>query len=188
MNLTSSWTRWPGRGLLIALPAPLVALVALGSREPVQAETLEDPPHARVRDGDVVVAGQVHRDLGRAEVVVLAQVEDLANDLGAGLVGVDPGAAGPIPQPVQAELVEAASPFVEHLAADAVVPAGQGDVAGDLFSVAQDGEASLGHPEQLLLGRGVSSLVEDPECQPSPSVPYLVPVGRARDPSRGLSH
>src|SRR5215211_134669 len=142
MNLTSSWTRWPGRGLLIALPAPLVALVALGSREPVQAETLEDPPHARVRDGDVVVAGQVHRDLGRPEVVVLAQVDDLADDLGAGLVGADPGSAGPVAQPVQAEFVVAAAPFVERLPADAVVAAGQGDVAGDLFSVAQDRQAS----------------------------------------------
>src|SRR5215218_11482172 len=102
MNLTSSWTRWPGRGLLIALPAPLVALVALGSREPVQAETLEDPPHARVRDGDVVVAGQVHRDLGRPEVVVLAQVDDLANDLGPGGVGTDQRPVGAVPEPVEA--------------------------------------------------------------------------------------
>jgi hypothetical protein len=29
----------------------------------------------------------------------------------------------------------------------------------------------LGHPEHLLLGHGVSSIVGDPECQPSPSVP-----------------
>jgi hypothetical protein len=39
--------------------------------------------------------------------------------------------------------------------------------------VAQDRQASLGHPGQLLLGHGVSSLVGDPECQPSPSVPYV---------------
>jgi hypothetical protein len=162
-----------GQGLLIALPAPVVALVALGSREPVQVETLEDPPHAGVRDGDVVVALEVHRDLGRAEVVGLAQVDDLADDLGAGLVGADPRATGPIPQPVQAQLVEAAPPFVEHLAADAVIAAGQGDVTGDLLGVAQDRQAPLGHPGQLLLGHGVSSLVGDPECQPSPSVPYL---------------
>jgi hypothetical protein len=35
---------------------------------------------------------------------------------------------------------------------------------------AQDRQASLGHPEQLLLGHGVS-LVGDPKYQPSPSVP-----------------
>jgi hypothetical protein len=38
--------------------------------------------------------------------------------------------------------------------------AGQGDVAGDLLSVAQDREAPLGHPGRLLLGQRVSSLVE----------------------------
>jgi transposase InsO family protein len=35
----------------------------------------------------------------------------------------------------------------------------------------QDRQTSLGHPEQLLLGHGVSSLVGDPKCEPSPSVP-----------------
>ena len=44
MNLTSSWTRWPGSGLLVALPAPVVALVALGGREAVEVQAFEDPP------------------------------------------------------------------------------------------------------------------------------------------------
>ena len=118
-----------------------------------------------------MVAGQVHRNLGRAEVVVLAQVEDLAHDLGPSGVGTDVGPVGAVPEPVQAVGVIAASPLVEALAADAVVAAGQRHVAGDLLSVAQDRQASLGHPEQLLLGHGVSSLVGDPECQPSLSVP-----------------
>ena len=38
---------------------------------------------------DVVVALEVHRDLGRAEVVVLAQVDDLADHLGPGGVGTE---------------------------------------------------------------------------------------------------
>jgi hypothetical protein len=129
-----------------------------------------------VADLDVVVALEVHRDLGRAEVVVLAQVDDLAHDLGAGLVGAHPGATGAVPEPVQAVLVVALAPLVEHLAADAVVAAGQGDVAGDLLSVTQDRQAPLGATDQLLLGHGVSSLVGDPKCQPSPSVPDLVPL------------
>jgi hypothetical protein len=45
---------------------------------------LRDAPHAGVADVDVVVALEVHGDLGRAEVVVLAQVDDLADDLDVG--------------------------------------------------------------------------------------------------------
>ena len=127
-----------GQRLLIAAPAPVMALVALGGREAVELQPLEDAPHARGADRDVVVALEVHGDLGRAEVVVLAQVNDLAHDLGAGGVGTDMGPVGPVPEPVQAVRVVAPAPGVEALAADAVVAAGQGDVAGDLLGVAQD--------------------------------------------------
>ena len=61
--------------------------------------------------------------------------------------------------------------------------------------MAQDRQAPLGHPGQLLLGHRVSFLVGDPKCQPSPSVPErrrFAPVGRHervrghdRDPCRG---
>jgi hypothetical protein len=115
-----------------------VSLVALGGGQPVQAQPLEDAPHARGADVDVVVALEVHRDLGWAEVVVLAQVDDLAHDLGPGGVGADLRPVGAVPEPVQAVGVVAPAPGVEHLAADAVLAAGQGDVAGDLLSVAQD--------------------------------------------------
>jgi hypothetical protein len=113
-----------GQRLLIALPALVVALVALGGREPVEVQALEDAPHSGLRDRDVVVAGQVHRDLGGAEVVVLAQVDDLADDLSPGGPGADVGPAGAVAQPVEAVGVVAAFPGVEDLAADAVVPAG----------------------------------------------------------------
>jgi hypothetical protein len=118
-----------------------------------------------------VVALEGHRDLGRTEVVVLAQVDDLADDLGAGGVGADLGPVGAVPESVEAVGVIAPAPGGEALAADAVVAAGQADVAGDLLSMAQDRQAPLGHPGQLLLGHRVSSLVGDPECQPSLSVP-----------------
>jgi hypothetical protein len=67
-----------------------MALVALGGGQPVQLQPLEDAPHARGADLDVVVALEVHGDLGRPEVVVLAQVDDLAHDLGSGGPGADP--------------------------------------------------------------------------------------------------
>ena len=75
-----------GQRFLVAFPASVVALVALRGRQPVQVEALEDAPHAGLADRDVVVALEVHRDLERPEVVVLAQVHDLADDLGLGLV------------------------------------------------------------------------------------------------------
>jgi hypothetical protein len=49
-----------------------MALVALGGRQPVEVQALEDPPHPGVADLDVVVAPQVHGDLGWTEVVGLA--------------------------------------------------------------------------------------------------------------------
>jgi hypothetical protein len=82
-------------------------------------------------------------------------------------------------------LVIALAPLVEHLAADAVLPAGQGHVAGDLLSMTKDGQAPFGATGQLLLGHGVSSLVGDPKCQPSPSVPDLG-VQERRRPGLGL--
>jgi hypothetical protein len=114
------------------------AACTAGSRQAVQLQSLEDAPPAGGADLDVVVALEGHRDLGRPEVVVLAQVDDLAHDLGAGGVGAHRWPVGTIPEPVQAVGVVAAFPGVEDLAADAVLAAGQGDVAGDLLSMAQD--------------------------------------------------
>ena len=91
-----------GQRLLIAFPAAVVAFVALGGREPTQLEPFEDAPHARGADLDVVVALEVHGDPGRAEVVVLAQIDDLAHDLGVGGVRAHPRAVGAISEPVQA--------------------------------------------------------------------------------------
>ena len=70
--------------LLVAFPTAIVGLVSLVRRQTVHVEALRDSPHPRVRDLDVVVAGQVHRDLRRAEMVMLAQVDDLADHVGVG--------------------------------------------------------------------------------------------------------
>jgi hypothetical protein len=72
MNFTSIWMRWPGRGLLIALPAAVVALVPLGGGQAVELQPLEDAPDAGAADLHLVVALEVHGDPSRAEVVVLA--------------------------------------------------------------------------------------------------------------------
>jgi hypothetical protein len=77
--------------LLVALPPVGVAFVPLRRRQPVEIKALEDPVHARVADLDVVVALEIHRDLQRPEVVVLAQVDDLADHLAVGLVRVVQG-------------------------------------------------------------------------------------------------
>jgi hypothetical protein len=53
--------------------------------------------------------------LAGPKVVVLAQVDDLAHDLGAGGVGAGLGAVGAVPEPVQAVGVVAALPGVEAL-------------------------------------------------------------------------
>ena len=74
----------PRQWLLVALPALFVAFIALGGRQAAHLEALEDPPDPGLADRDVVVPLEIHRDLVRAEVVVLAQVDDLADDLGLG--------------------------------------------------------------------------------------------------------
>jgi hypothetical protein len=69
--------------------------------------------------------------------------------------------------------VPAASPGGEDLAADAVVAARQGDVAGDLLSMAQDRQAAWS-PFGSAPARSRGLLPGgDPKCQPSPSVPYV---------------
>jgi hypothetical protein len=86
-----------GLGLLVSLPSVLVPLVPLRRRQPAHIQALEDPPDAGQADFDLVVALEIHRDLVGPEVVVLAQVDDLANDLSLGGVGAELGPLGSIP-------------------------------------------------------------------------------------------
>jgi len=73
-----------GLRLLVAFPPFLIRLVFLRGREPVQIETVQDPPHPRLRNHDVVVPLEIHRYLARPEVVVLTKVDDLADHLSVG--------------------------------------------------------------------------------------------------------
>lgn len=70
--------------LLVALPSGVFAFVALRRRQPAQADLLQNPPHPRRADGEVVIALQMHCDLLRPEVLLLTQPLDLLHDLDVG--------------------------------------------------------------------------------------------------------
>lgn len=63
----------------------------------VHIQAFEDPPDPGRADLDLVVPLEVDRDLVGPEVVVLAQVDDLADDLLPGCFGADVGPRGAIP-------------------------------------------------------------------------------------------
>jgi hypothetical protein len=130
-----------GQLLLIALPPLVQAFVALGGRQPVQLEPFEDPPDPGRADRHLVVAAQIHRDLARPEVVVLPQIQDLADHIDPGRPRADvrPPRAGL--QARGALVLVAAKPDVEHLAADPEIPARHRDVAGHFLRVAQHRQA-----------------------------------------------
>jgi hypothetical protein len=71
--------------LVIALGADLAH--ARSVRQAANAVAPEDTRHACVGDLNVVVARQIPDDPNRPEVVFAAQVKDLIDDLGRGLVG-----------------------------------------------------------------------------------------------------
>lgn len=83
-----------------ALPPPLIGIVPLGAGEPVELEPFEDPLHPRRADRELVVAAEIHRDLLRSEVVVLAEVGDLSRHLGGGGVGTDVGPREAVSEPL----------------------------------------------------------------------------------------
>ncbi len=138
-----------GLGLLVALPALGVAPIALGARQPAETQTPQDPPDPRLAEGEVVVALQIHRDLQGPEVVALAQVDDLPDDVLTRRTGAAERSRRAVAKTSGAELLVATAPFVEALASDAVVAAGPRDVLGDLLRVTQDSQA---------VGRGLREL------------------------------
>jgi hypothetical protein len=73
--------------------------------------------------------------------IVAAQVGDLADDLGLGLVRRVVRLGRTVSQAVLAELLVAVPPLVEGRAGDPVVAARRRDVAGHLVGVAKDGQA-----------------------------------------------
>ena len=130
----------------------------------------EDVPDPRWADRDVVVALQIHRDLLGSEVVVLAQVDDLAHHVDMGGIRADLGSLRARSQTLITELFVTLLPGVEGLARNPVIAAGHRHVAGDFLGVVEDREAPLNLALHLFFGHPISIGSEDPECQASPSV------------------
>jgi hypothetical protein len=67
--------------LLVPKPAFRMRPVFLIRRQPIHAVTLQDPMHGRHGDGDRVKPLKVIRNAPGPEVVVLSQIQDLADDI-----------------------------------------------------------------------------------------------------------
>src|SRR5260370_19221985 len=132
--------------LLVALPAFGVTFVALRCRQAVQVGWLQDPPDAGGAHRDVVISLQIHGDLGRAKVVMLPQVDDLAHHLGLGGMRANQWPMRALAQALRSQLLVAAQPPVEGVPRDPEVPARHGDIASNLLGVLDDRESPSSSP------------------------------------------
>ena len=87
---------------------------------------------------DVVVALEVHGDSLRPEVVVLSQVDDLANHLLLGRLWAEVRPPRAVTQTLDAKFLIALAPLIEASSADAVIAAGPGDATSHLLGVPDD--------------------------------------------------
>jgi hypothetical protein len=92
----------PGQLFFVALPSFVEPFVSVGDRQAVEVQALEDPSDTGGGHLDVVIALEVHRDLSRPEMVVLAEIEDLPGYVDMGGVGAVARSPGQIPQTVDA--------------------------------------------------------------------------------------
>ena len=159
-----------GLGLLVALPALVVRHMALGGRQPAETQAPQDAPDARDADHQLVVAAQVHRDLLWPEVVRLTQVHDLAYDLGAGGLRAAVRTTRAVLEAGNALLDIAPQPHVIALTRDAVIAAGEADVAADFPGVTDDRQAPGCGSRPLFVGHLDPSSFGRPKCQRRPSV------------------
>src|SRR5882757_10565297 len=163
-----------GTLLLVALPPPRVALVALRGGQAIHIEPLKNSPHPRRADLDVVVALQVHPDLHGPEVVMLAQVDDLLDHVGMSDRRAIQRCTRPILEAFETLVFVPALPPVKDVAADPVVAARRSDVAADLFSVLQHSQAPVRPPDQIFLTPHTIShaapSIRSPDCQQPQSV------------------
>ncbi len=89
----------------------------------------------------VVIALEVHGDLGRTEVVVLSEMDDLAHHLSLGGVRANQRPVRPLAKAFRPELLISTQPEVERVPGDPEVPAGHSDVASHLLDMLDDGKA-----------------------------------------------
>jgi hypothetical protein len=102
-----------GLRLLIALPPLAVRLVLLICGEARHAVPRQDAMHRRHRDLDAMEPMQVRRDPAGAEVIVLAQIEDFADDVTRCGPRRTPRCPRPIAPPAVPVLGAPPFPFVE---------------------------------------------------------------------------
>jgi hypothetical protein len=118
-----------GLRLLIPLPPFTVRLALLIRRQPRHPVPRQDAMHRRDGDLDLVKAQQIRRDPAGAEVVVLAEIQDLADHLARRRAGRAPWRSRAIAQARVAVLGLPPLPFVERLARNPESPAYPGDVS-----------------------------------------------------------
>jgi hypothetical protein len=118
-----------GLRLLIPLPAFPVRLVLLIRWQPRHPVPRQDAMPRRDGDLDLMKAQHVRRDPAGAEVIVLAEIHDLADHIARRRAGRAPRRSRAIAQAGVAVLGLTPLPFVERLARNPESPAHPGDVS-----------------------------------------------------------
>src|ERR1700722_5513741 len=108
-------------------------------------------------------------------MVVLAEIENLANYVDMGGVGAVTRSPGQIPQPVDALLLVTAQPPVIDRPTDPVVAARHRDVAGHFLGVLDYRPPATDLTWQQRFAHAGLLLIGDPNCQQCPSVLDLRP-------------
>jgi hypothetical protein len=147
----------PRLRFLVARPAVRVTPVFLVRRQPVHAVLAQNAMHRRRSDGEVVKPLQIIGNLARAEVIVLAEVEDFTDNVwrrrprramrDCGSVGQSGITVGVVPL----------APFVKRLPGNGEMPARSRHVPGVLGRL-EELQAPVGQPELLRLCHRVSTL------------------------------
>src|SRR6185503_9748040 len=119
-----------GERFLVALPAFPVWLVLLVGRQPVQPMSAQNAVHGRPHHADLMKSLQIVGDLARAEMVGLAQVQDLADHGGRRCARGTTRRARPVVQPGRAKFVEAPFPLIKRLAGNAEMATGSRHTSG----------------------------------------------------------
>jgi len=138
-----------GLRLLVPLPALLVGLMFLVRREPWHPVALQDAMDRRTRDRDGVKPLQIVRDLAGSKVIVLPQVQNLADDVPACGAWRSVRRARPIVQARRAKFVKTPFPFVKGLPRNPEMATGVRHIAGGLAGLLQHPEPP--RPQPLLL-------------------------------------
>src|SRR5262245_16612284 len=118
-----------GLRFLIALPALTVPLVLLIRREPRHAMPRQDAVYRGTCDGNLMEAMQVRGDPARSEMIVLAQVENFADDLTSRGAGRMLRRARTVAEAGVTVLGVPFPPFIERFTGNPEVTAHAGDVS-----------------------------------------------------------